>query len=356
MISKGKIWRLIGKKDNGSITPGELEELKSLLEEYDSVNATHSFIGAIWEKGFRVSGNFLDKNTHWEGIERALNKKVSVDKKPLRLFRPLMVAALLSIVLVAGLYFYRQVSSGKPVYAMGEDNHVFAQPGSRPRLILPDGTKVWLNAGSELSYGDFKDTRTREVTLKGEGMFNVIHDASRPFIVHTAKVNIRDIGTRFVVKAYPGDDQFEATLIEGAIEVIDRGNSHRKILLKPSEKVVIDLQRLPVPSQDRRQSREGPPSGNFRIGQVKKDSHGLIPETAWVQNKLVFSNEPFGELAKRMERWYNVRIHFEDERIKQTSFSGVIEKETLEQALNAMQFSSPFSYRMEGDNIWIGHQ
>jgi hypothetical protein len=155
-----------------------------------------------------------------------------------------------------------------------------------------------------------------------------------------------------VVKAYPEDSSFEATLIKGAIEVIDQRDTERKILLKPKEKIIIPLSD-PLQALKHADLSNNESTMLYKIDKIKKDNHGLLPETAWIQNKLVFNNETFGQLAKRMERWYNVKIYFEDTLIRKTPFSGIIENETLEQALKAMQFSTPFTYYLKGNKVWI---
>ena len=118
-------------------------------------------------------------------------------------------------------------------------NEVVAKRGTKTKIILPDGSQVWLNSDSKLSYGErFNDT-IREVSLEGEAYFDVIKDKNRPFIVMTNALNIRVLGTAFNIKSYAQDATIETTLIRGMIEV--RKNNEpatKKIVLTPNEKLI----------------------------------------------------------------------------------------------------------------------
>ena len=111
--------------------------------------------------------------------------------------------------------------------------------GSRTHLTLPDGTMVWLNAGSRLSYGKNYNTATREVNLTGEAFFDVAHNTQKPFLIHTARIDVQVLGTSFNVKSYPTDRTTEATLIRGSIEVSIKDRPSEKIILRPDEKLVV---------------------------------------------------------------------------------------------------------------------
>lgn len=218
--------------------------------------------------------------------------------------------------------------------------------GTRSQIKLADGTSVWLNADSELKYPLRFKGNTREVYLKGEAFFDVTPNAEKPFIVHTETMNINVLGTSFNVKAYPADKVSEATLISGEVEVQLKDQGGKKIRLKPAEKLVVPNDR------DSLQSRPATaPLISTATYFLKEDS--AIIETAWIDNKLIFHDESFTSLATRMERWYNVTIRFENAAIGQLRFTGIFKKENITQALEALQLTEPFRYRLADDAVII---
>jgi ferric-dicitrate binding protein FerR (iron transport regulator) len=240
-----------------------------------------------------------------------------------------------------------------------DDNHqVIAQKGSRTRAILPDGSTVWLNAGSSISYGKTFNDTIREVTLYGEAYFDVVKQPDRPFIVHAGDINIKVLGTSFNVKSYPDDGLVETTLIKGLVQIIQPGNKPA-IYLHPNQKISLPSGKPELPAES---SNELPA---ISADQKKAISQGIATidtnlnekervETAWLFNRLEFRDDNFEELAKKLERWYNVTIHFEDEKASRLVFNGSIESESVEQAFKALQVAVAFKYSIKGNEIFIG--
>lgn len=238
---------------------------------------------------------------------------------------------------------------------------ISAQNGSRSRSMLPDGTTVWLNAGSKLYYGgDFKGA-TREVKLEGEAFFDVVKDPQHPFIVHTSGIDIRVLGTAFNVKSYPEDKTVETTLYRGLVKVFRHGDSlHTVVELKPNEKVSL-IKEEAATSISEVSNKEGKgvlpkittTSYNLSfIDSTKKESERF--ETAWLYNRLEFKGDKFDQLALKMERWYNINIIFEDDAVKNLSFYGSFEKETPEQAFIALHKAVPsFNFKIDDNDVFI---
>src|SRR5690606_4106540 len=114
-------------------------------------------------------------------------------------------------------------------------NEVVAPKGSKTRIILVDGTSIWLNGGSRLKYPKNFSMENREVYLIGEGYFEVVHNNKHSFVVHTKNADIVDLGTTFNVKAYEESKTTETTLIEGSLEVVLKNKKAKRILIKPKE-------------------------------------------------------------------------------------------------------------------------
>lgn len=347
MDAEKRIWILLGKKENQELSAEEQAELEQLFRDHPSIAAANAVFNQILENKIRAVEQHAQPGDSWSLIKNRMaaqdSKKVITIGRGFSRF--IAAASVMLIVITASIYTYHHFKNKTSLSDHVAANQVSTPLGSRSKIVLPDGTKVWLNAGSRISYNDFQNAQTREVSLSGEAYFDVVHNETQPFVVHTAGVDIRDVGTVFTVKAYPHEKNIETTLLEGSVEVTDHRYQQKKFLLQPNEKLTIYVGEV--------SSISPKDTVQFKIAAPAKNNHGLLAETAWIDNKLVFNNEHFHELAGRMERWYNVQFHFEDERVAMIPFSGTIENETLEQALQAMQFSTPFHYRLAGNEVWI---
>ena len=161
----------------------------------------------------------------------------------------LRVAAVILVMFLVGGYIY--------VRKMEEirlaNNIVTVPVGQRVNLQLPDGTSVWLNASSEIIYPAYFSGSTREIHLNGEAYFEVEHNASKPFIVHTETFDIKVLGTKFNVEAYKGMEGFTTALMEGSVEVTDRKNKDKSVRLYPAQKVAFrngELCKSPIDNYD----------------------------------------------------------------------------------------------------------
>jgi ferric-dicitrate binding protein FerR (iron transport regulator) len=235
---------------------------------------------------------------------------------------------------------------------------VQAKPGTRSNVVLPDGTTVTLNAGSELTYPTDFMKGNREVELSGEGYFQVAKNAGRPFIIHTAAVDVKVLGTAFNLRAYPNEPKTETALISGAVEVTIHRQQDHKILLKPGEKVEVDNQPAAVASAPQKmpaaESASHARKPDIRISPLVTDPvDHQVQETAWLEYKLVFRNETFERLSAQIERAYNVKIIFRDEQIKNASFSGKVKDESVTELLNILQATKHFNYKTAPGQIII---
>jgi ferric-dicitrate binding protein FerR (iron transport regulator) len=229
-------------------------------------------------------------------------------------------------------------------------------------MTLPDGTKVWLNAGSLLSYdSNMLRKDTREVSLSGEAFFDVAKDKDRCFIIHTDKIAIRVLGTSFNVRAYPRDKITETTLMGGSIELTVNNKPYQKIILKPKEKfALIDDSQDDAPparhSADRSAAASPPLREKLVVQEVMPihlDDKEYVKEISWVEDEFVFQNETLEELAPKMERWFSVSMEIGNSEIRKFHFTGIFHKETIDQALTAMQLIKPFKFKITGNHVFI---
>jgi transmembrane sensor len=234
--------------------------------------------------------------------------------------------------------------------------------GSHTRLTLTDGTTVWLNAGSKLKYPNKFNSKNRTVYLEGEAFFSVKKDPRHPFIVMTSDVNVKALGTAFNVKAYPNEGSIETTLVTGIVEIEgnkSKNNNINTIKLLPSQRAVFikTTGKLLLNDQEQKELKKASPDKNVNIR--LKESIILSQEvnteiyTSWIENRLVFDNETFESIALKLERRYGAIIIFNDYKIKKYRFSGKFPEISIDRALNALQFASPFKYKIKQDTIYI---
>ncbi len=230
--------------------------------------------------------------------------------------------------------------------------HFITGYGEKKSFQLPDGSQVMLNAGSDVKITQDFGISSRDIYLEGEAFFDVKHNQSLPFIVHTKAMEVLAIGTAFNVKAYEGDRRTEASLIRGVVEVTLHDPNRRKVILKPNEKVAWEI--LPenntksqaIVEKTSNQTISVPESMNQIVEQLTKTENGDIEEVAWKDNKLVFTDEPFETIAVLLERWYGVKVVFDNESIRHFRFTGTFEKEQLRMVLEILSESKPFKYKL----------
>ncbi len=260
-----------------------------------------------------------------------------------------LMAAAACFLLIAGTAIYYFVRSSKS--STSYQYSYVTQPAEKKSLVLSDGTKVILNADSKLSIAPDFGNRERRVQLDGEAFFDVAHHASKPFIVHTTRMDVKVLGTAFNVKAYKSDELFETALIRGSIE-LSLKREQKTIILHPNEKYVLhEVQPQVTPAAETRTGRKIHTEGLLPLKIDKIDTS--IVEVSWIENKIAFVDEPFVQVIKKLERWYGVSIIVDDGGLLENLYTGSFRNESIEDVLSALQFSKPFTYKKENDVIRI---
>lgn len=203
--------------------------------------------------------------------------------------------------------------------------------GMRSSIVLSDGTRVILNAGTTLSYPAAFVSNQREVKVNGEVFFEVSHDKDHPFIVSAENVKVKVLGTKFNVKAYKEDDHIEVTLTEGKVGV-GLGGHHDMMYISPGQQALFNKMKQ-----------------SFSKYEVNLDYY-----TSWKEGKFYFKSVTFLEIAKQLERRFNVHISVEPAKLQRTVFSGdFVRGENLEQILRIITADKRTDYTMRGDSICI---
>jgi ferric-dicitrate binding protein FerR (iron transport regulator) len=302
---------------NGSCTVEEYNETREFINNPENDIFLNSLLKETWKENLTKQNDIEPNSQLLNQVHHKIALTETTTQRTLRLYQTISgVAAVLIIGLILGILFY---------FPPGNNNNNITQNittpyGGKTHFTLSDGTEVWLNSGSTITYpGQF--TETREVTLTGEAYFNVTHN-SHPFIVSGNFGQIEVLGTEFNVKAYEGE-ACATTLVRGS--VLFRSNNKKQVILKPGNQVVYG-------------------SGKMLTKKVEPEFF-----TSWKDGKLIFREEPLQNIATRLERWYNVDIELKGEDIKNLKYNGTIELESFSEVLELIKVTTPIEYYFDRD-------
>lgn len=372
-MNNDRIWILQARKLSGEASATELKELERLLWQYPEADSISNEMITHWELLPKTDADFMEatwlahaarmkeKGHAIQTDQQVLNPNEALEEEtdPSRkiLFKRLGVFVVAAIVIISGFFFlHTQNKITAPVSKMVAQQEITTPKGSRTKIQLPDGSDVWLNAGSQLKYNKDFEKGSREVYLSGEAFFDVVKNPKKPFVIHTTSMDVKVLGTQFNVKAYEDDLTTETSLINGSVSVYLNAAPEKEYRLVPNQKLI--LNNLAMAKQQESASTNINPLLNLdRLVTIKKLTYAAASEndveSSWTKNILSFEDELFPEVARKMERWYNVDIAFSNKKWEQRYLSGSFEKESLTQALKALQFTTGFNYKTEGKTILI---
>lgn len=343
----------MAKKQTDEAMPAELQELEQLLQAEGLSEYSLDVIEKTWQRPIASAPPLEISEGVWDKIQQATTKQRS-GATVLRLYKKWISVAAVLLVAVSSFFLFRQPDQTSAVNKPTAQKEMATAPHTKQKLLLPDGTVVWLNGASKLHYNKENfGKQEREISLAGEAFFDVVKNEKVPFIIHAGSVNIKVKGTAFNVKAYPEDKAIETALVRGLVEITTQSDPERKILLKPAEKIIIPVEDLHKADPQQKKGDSLFSQSLYSIVKLASREPEKLAETSWLNTTLEFDNETFEELAPKLESWYTVKLVFEDESIKRKRFSGVIEKETLAQTLEAMALSNPFHFTEKGNAILI---
>ncbi len=317
----------IERYKNGTADEAESNYVKSLL--MDGVNNPYlrNYMKEEWNSltcettaSGRELGHLLDK------VHNLIAKKEKMQyQKSLRRIIQLYsrVAAILLIpLLIAGGYIFSSYLSNDGVQTGDQEvlTSIIAPLGSRVTFNLPDGTTGMLNGGAILSYS-LPFVKNRQIKLEGEAWFEVKHDEKFPFEISSGNSIVRVLGTKFNISSYPQENFVEVVLNEGRIEVFNNV-LEEKITMAPTERMVLH-------------------NGKTSLSFVDPEKYN-----AWTEGRLVFRGDYMPEVARRIERWYNVKIVLADSDLYKYSFRGTFEDDSLEEVLQFLCLTSPIRYKI----------
>lgn len=284
-----------------------------------------------WERAWMLSEKEdLRTAREWESLQcrirthEAVNPMIS--KSGSDLWRWAVAIAAMFVLIAGGTWVVLNTTTfmNKAQYIVFE-----APYGEKSKMTFPDGTVVWLNAGSSLKYSNKYNTDDRVVELEGEGYFEVAKKKKIPFVVHTRGYDVVVKGTKFNVTAYPEDSNITTTLMEGAVELL---KEKQHIAMKPGESVTLNVV-----------------SGKFTLTKVNPDV-----SKAWSENRIEYDNISLRELAAKLSRQYDVKIHLLTEEVGDKRFSiSLRNQETIGEVMSALKEIIPIQVERKNMDIYI---
>lgn len=347
---------LLEKFQSGKSNPEELRLLEEMFFDGEISEGIKSvMLNEI--KDFETAGSATD--TDYDRLFQSIQKIISDHKSKTRglnlRLNFMRIAAIIVMAFVFGgtLSYFIFNSDKKTPSSFCE---VTAPLGSTSEIVLPDSSRVWLNAGSKIKYSTTYNQKNRLIYLEGEGYFIVAKNKKIPFIVDAYGFEVKAVGTEFNVKAYKGDPTVETTMVEGKVTLQHSTESILKgVYLTPNQKATFYKKEESLTVEVIKKLEE------------KKEELNYIPEhrlviapridpkaiISWKENRLIIEREQLGTLAEILSRKYNFNFEFKSEDIKQISFSGTLEDETLQQVMNVIKIGSPIDYEIVGKTVII---
>lgn len=282
----------------------------------------------------RETASVYDKDKAFENFRNRVESQKEIQSTSRRGFSLSALwryAAVVAIIIAVGCISYWQGEVNvKDTFA---DISVEAPLGSKTKLYLPDGTLVWLNAGSRMTYSQGFGVDNRKVELEGEGYFEVKRNEKIPFFVKTKDLQLQVLGTKFNFRDYPEDHEVVVSLLEGKVGLNNLLREEKEAVLSPDERAVL----------------------NKANGFLTVESVTASNASQWTDGYLFFDEELLPDIAKELERSYNVKIHIANDSLKTFRFYGnfVRREQNIQEVLEALASTEKMQYKIEERNITI---
>lgn len=310
------------------------KEQQKLLEDWVAANPVHkTYFYEMTEIWLTASAQKKSSSGHKEVVYQQLKKRIERKMRSRKLLSgAIRVAAsiLAGVLLVGGgMYLGRKHAEALTAYTV---QTIEVPLGSRSKIVLSDGTIAWLNAGSKLRYPAEFTANKRIVHLEGEGYFEVTRNENVPFVVHMDKVEINVLGTKFNAKAYGDEDLIEVILTEGAVQFIHTENPSSAFIMKPEQQAILDK----------------------RSGDITVKHAPVTQANEWITGAHFFNELTFEQIARQLEKAFDVSFIFRNEDKKGLVFYGDFRSDdSLEDILEIMARGKKFDYRKTSNLIEI---
>ena len=328
-------WDIIISKLRGNLDEEATLNFENWLEE-DNNRQLFKQLQTVWENiQNKVATYEPDLEYYWNELSARINKfdnqLIASDSRqpetksiPLkRFYRIVAAASILLIVTFSGAYYLGRNNTSNQSAALS-----YSSLTGKSKVILPDGTEVWLHSNTTLSYNPNFSSNTREVNMSGEAYFSVTHDANKPFIVHSSDASVTVYGTKFNVNAYESSQNILVSLFEGSVSMKAANNN---VMLKPGQ--------------------EGHYDKLYNILDVKDGDVEFAK--SWTNDKLQFQNKNLRYVCRYLAKWYATDINIDSSIADNQSYSFTLSDESLEEVVRILTRINSFDYQFSEDNKLI---
>lgn len=323
-------WEAISAKLKNEAGTDDIRQIQEWLDLSPENPVTLTEIVNIWSITRKQPEYYQpDLTYNWNKLIERINPKPARKISSGLILRWVAAAAILALVFLAGFSMndYFGSTPSEVTYS-----RVIAPKGNKTLLVLPDSSKVWLNSGAELWYPSNFTASNREVWMKGECYFQVEKDPIHPLVVHGTKLQVKVYGTSFNLKEDEKMDLSNVTLVSGKVEVMNLQSSKMAELV-PGQQFVFQ-------------------KGS---GEVHR-AENMEALTSWVNNILIFKNQPFDEVISYLSGWYGVNIKFDRNLYNHHKYTFKVKTESLREVLELITIITPIDYEIEGDQITIKYK
>ena len=319
-----------------SLTPEEMQSFQEWLNASEENRKYFSDIQEVWIAASNEADDVhsFNKDRAYQLFLRRTGETTQqgINKRKAFQLRPWMYAAAMTIIVfICGTIAFQ---TGKSVIRKQLTQISIEAPyGSKTKLYLPDGTLVWLNAGSKMSYAQDFGINERSLNLSGEAYFEVTRNEEIPFKVHTEELDVKVLGTKFNFRDYPEDHEVVVSLLEGKVELNNLLKKEKEAFLAPDERAIL----------------------NKANGLMTVETVTASNASQWTDGYLFFDEELLPDIVKELERSYNVNIHIANDSLNKFRFYGnfVRREQSIQEVLDALASTEKIQYKIEERNITI---
>lgn len=332
-IDQHRAEELIAGYFSEELSNRELSALRHWLSVSDENMAYFRQLQEVWFSAIGADDNSrFDKE---QAFRRFLARKalasegVENRRSRFRFSFPRIAAAVALLVLFCSIGYWQ--GTHRQVEYLSAEMTVEAPLGSRTKLHLPDGTLIWLNAGSSASYAQNFGEADRSISIEGEAYFEVVKDEKKPFYVKTKELSVQVLGTKFNFRNYADEEEARVTLLEGKVNVVSGLSEKKEFLLTPDQQVIFDKR-----------------SNQTMVASVKSQR-----ASAWTDGVIFFDEERLPDIARELERLYNVKISLADKSLENIRFYGsfIRTEQPIQEVLEILGSTNRVDYKINEREI-----
>jgi len=323
-------WEAISAKLKNCAGVEELKQIQEWLNHSPENGMILSEISHVWSitKG-KPEFYQPDLTYNWNKLIAKINPTTTRKSASGYFLRWVAAAAVVVMVFLAGLGTGDYFRNKQSVVTF---SRVIAPKGNKTQIVLPDSSKVWLNSGAELWYPSNYTATNREVWMRGECYFQVEKDPNHPLVVHGTKLQVKVYGTSFNFRENEIDDLSNVTLVSGNVEIMNLQSNKIAELVAGQQFIY------------KKETGEVRPAQNMEA------------LTSWVNNILIFKNQPLDEVISYLSGWYGVSIKFDRNLYNHHKYTFKVKTESLREVLELITIITPINYNIEGDQITVKYK